>query len=970
MRSAQRKRNYSSEQRSSKKRQKMDNIIIQPLDEDYWIQGGVFAHSTHPTVKQLLSSELDTSNQIGSKNIKLTSKIIKTTLHASARFPKHVVLLEVGEFVEAHGMSALALIDFGGLRAMGNPAKMRAGTPKTAIKRLLSSLLRAGLKVAVYCESINISSGAIERKLAQVVSAAAPLYLFATNRNNNNSSDSDDSEDDGQQQSAVAQPVVVVAPLEVYVLNMQLAKHYIVSRANQLSTKASVESWARNSLDACEVRWTTSSPVVVCEQVCKEYHKDQFSTFELDVLAGGGVTSTTCSSPLSTTLLEQMNIRANGRASTGRNIEDDVPNFITCILPSAAPHLRKMLYTWIVGGAVNVRGLVAKVYNGNVRVGSAKDSKMSSEKVLAVIRNKRMHNFPKVCSYLLHVATVAEDPCEDALRVVGGSGGSEDSSRAVVVQEQLKSLISSQLILIPPEQKNYAAEDDVVACFFTKNETRLQLWLSSSAIQPFRERVSESVSKSFEPGSVVMRYRDNDLVSTSKASIVLASRKFTSKSVQDAIELYKQKLESLLLDEVVHMSSFSDTINRSTELSRALELRIDAYAATRVVYLHLQKVVKLGWKHGTVSNSDDDRRVVINGIFPYWMSAQSSRCNTFTLENDQYLLTAPNASGKTSLMRSVLVACLLNRMGLFVPVLTSFSSPLSMRSFHLRLPGTDRPSQGLSSFSTEAKDIADILRSMDSGDDNTQQQQHNLVLLDELGRGSCPREGVAFAQSVVEYLSTQSNVTVIFATHLHDLLDRLPTKPRMTVDVATHTVVMGASSRTSLSVDVMELYGVPVAVTTRARELLTGVVEKKQDEEQEEKEQSKQEAKELQKSEPSQSDFERAIEVVRSLLGGVDCVMAVDGTLLPPIVQSYTGAVYIIEEDDGGGIYIGETKNVLNRRQQHAERKVQRALTSKTAVFECIGGKTQALKLEACAIKQCIDEKIVMSSVTDGNHVY
>jgi predicted GIY-YIG superfamily endonuclease len=181
---------------------------------------------------------------------------------------------------------------------------------------------------------------------------------------------------------------------------------------------------------------------------------------------------------------------------------------------------------------------------------------------------------------------------------------------------------------------------------------------------------------------------------------------------------------------------------------------------------------------------------------------------------------------------------------------------------------------------------------------------------------------------------------------------------------------MGASSRTSLSVDVMELYGVPVAVTTRARELLTGVVEKKQDEEQEEKEQSKQEAKELQKSEPSQSDFERAIEVVRSLLGGVDCVMAVDGTLLPPIVQSYTGAVYIIEEDDGGGIYIGETKNVLNRRQQHAERKVQRALTSKTAVFECIGGKTQALKLEACAIKQCIDEKIVMSSVTDGNHVY
>ena len=110
------------------------------------------------------------------------------------------------------------------------------------------------------------------------------------------------------------------------------------------------------------------------------------------------------------------------------------------------------------------------------------------------------------------------------------------------------------------------------------------------------------------------------------------------------------------------------------------------------------------------------------GISPYWIDRARAVHNDFELDG-LFLLTAPNMSGKSTLMRTILVAALLANCGLFTPC-TSARIP-RYDHFFLRTSSHDIPSEGKSAFAVEMEDMRIIL------DDST---QRSLIMIDELGK--------------------------------------------------------------------------------------------------------------------------------------------------------------------------------------------------------------------------------------------
>lgn len=159
--------------------------------------------------------------------------------------------------------------------------------------------------------------------------------------------------------------------------------------------------------------------------------------------------------------------------------------------------------------------------------------------------------------------------------------------------------------------------------------------------------------------------------------------------------------------------------------------------------------------------SDDEAtpsRLAMNvkGLTPYWISRDRAIANDIDLEG-LFLLTAPNMSGKSTLMRSLLVLALLANCGFFVPA--AVAEIPRFDTFFLRTASYDIPSEAKSAFALEMDDMRVIMRDCTS---------RSLVMMDELGKGTSARDGSALAGAILEYLDTK-RVYGIFATHLHEL---------------------------------------------------------------------------------------------------------------------------------------------------------------------------------------------------------
>ena len=195
--------------------------------------------------------------------------------------------------------------------------------------------------------------------------------------------------------------------------------------------------------------------------------------------------------------------------------------------------------------------------------------------------------------------------------------------------------------------------------------------------------------------------------------------------------------------------------------------------------------------------------------------------NDVTLIDDKrmIILTGPNMSGKSTILRQIGLIVLMAQVGSFVPA-ESATIGIVDRLF-TRVGASDNLVRGQSTFMVEMSETSAILHTA---------TRNSLVLLDEIGRGTSTYDGVSIAWSVSEYLHDQVRCKTVFATHYHELTqltDELVAACNYSVEVKEagdrvlflHRLIPGGANR-SYGIEVGRLAGLPEAVLERARKLL------------------------------------------------------------------------------------------------------------------------------------------------------
>jgi DNA mismatch repair protein MutS len=197
--------------------------------------------------------------------------------------------------------------------------------------------------------------------------------------------------------------------------------------------------------------------------------------------------------------------------------------------------------------------------------------------------------------------------------------------------------------------------------------------------------------------------------------------------------------------------------------------------------------------------------------------------NDVTLNGDSQVLivTGPNMSGKSTILRQVALTALLAHVGSFVPAQAALIG-LTDRIF-TRVGAVDDIGRGQSTFLVEMHETARILH---------QASPRSLVILDEIGRGTSTFDGLALAWAVAEHLHDLDDrgVKTLFATHYQELTELSRLKPRVKNFqvlvtesqgniVFLHRLQPGAASK-SYGIQVARLAGVPPEVIDRAGEVL------------------------------------------------------------------------------------------------------------------------------------------------------
>jgi DNA mismatch repair protein MutS len=184
------------------------------------------------------------------------------------------------------------------------------------------------------------------------------------------------------------------------------------------------------------------------------------------------------------------------------------------------------------------------------------------------------------------------------------------------------------------------------------------------------------------------------------------------------------------------------------------------------------------------------------------------------------LVTGPNMGGKSTFLRQNALIAVLAQMGAFVPARAAHIGVVD-RLFS-RVGAADDLARGRSTFMVEMVETAAILN---------QAGERSLVILDEIGRGTSTFDGLSIAWAAIEHLHGENRCRALFATHYHELTvlaGRLPRLQNATLRVTEwngdvvflHEIVPGVADR-SYGLQVAQLAGLPPAVITRAKAILT-----------------------------------------------------------------------------------------------------------------------------------------------------
>ena len=198
--------------------------------------------------------------------------------------------------------------------------------------------------------------------------------------------------------------------------------------------------------------------------------------------------------------------------------------------------------------------------------------------------------------------------------------------------------------------------------------------------------------------------------------------------------------------------------------------------------------------------------------------------NSIHLGNDDQqiiMITGPNMSGKSALLRQTALIVLMAQIGCFVPAQSAKIGIVD--KIFTRVGASDNISLGESTFMVEMTEAASILNNI---------SERSLVLFDELGRGTSTYDGISIAWSIVEYLHEHNRFhpKTLFATHYHELNEMEKTFNRIVnynvsvKEIAGKVIfvrkLVKGGSEHSFGIHVAKLAGMPQVIIKRAGQVL------------------------------------------------------------------------------------------------------------------------------------------------------
>ena len=224
---------------------------------------------------------------------------------------------------------------------------------------------------------------------------------------------------------------------------------------------------------------------------------------------------------------------------------------------------------------------------------------------------------------------------------------------------------------------------------------------------------------------------------------------------------------------------------------------------------------------GTVLDIKQGRHPVIEKQLPFGESYVPNDVHLDQRETQIMVITGPNMSGKSALLRQTALITLLAQIGSFVPAEAAHIGLVD--GIFTRVGASDNISRGESTFMVEMQEAASILNNL---------SDRSLILFDELGRGTSTYDGISIAWAIIEYLHDNGfgRPKTLFATHYHELNDlenRLERVKNFNVSAREiegkmlflRKLIPGGSEH-SFGIQVARLGGMPQSITHRATEIL------------------------------------------------------------------------------------------------------------------------------------------------------
>ncbi len=183
------------------------------------------------------------------------------------------------------------------------------------------------------------------------------------------------------------------------------------------------------------------------------------------------------------------------------------------------------------------------------------------------------------------------------------------------------------------------------------------------------------------------------------------------------------------------------------------------------------------------------------------------------------MITGPNMSGKSALLRQTALICIMAQIGCYVPA--QKASLGIVDKIFTRVGASDNISMGESTFMVEMTEAASIMNNL---------SDRSLILLDELGRGTSTYDGISIAWAIAEYIHEHSKAKTLFATHYHELNEMEKDFSRIrnynvSVQESSNKVIFlrklqPGGSEHSFGIHVAKMAGMPKSIVYRANKIL------------------------------------------------------------------------------------------------------------------------------------------------------